>query len=222
MDTAQVYGLCVRMDRAVDRLKPCHDNITVIRDGRGPHAAELKCITCDAHRGWLSKNTFAFLEETVRCFGVSSEPFTIHDATIGNESMTDIADIYPDKGQFLKAGDLQNRIVTVLINEVVIKEVGNGSLREKKPVAMFKGKNKGLILNKTNARVLRDLYGPRIEDWAQKKITMFPTTTDFPTAGTACIRLKAPKDYVRPEPSEEAAEEVEPPKHDDMDDEIPF
>ena len=78
--TAQIYGLRVRLDRAVDRAKPCCSNVAVIRDGRGPHAAELKCIDCDKHRGWLSKGTFNFLEETVRRFGVSAEPFTIHDA----------------------------------------------------------------------------------------------------------------------------------------------
>ena len=138
--------------------------------------------------------------------------------------MTNIADIYPDKGQYLKAADLGNRAVTVLINEVIVAEVGKDGNRERKPIAKFNGKSKALVLNKTNSRVLAELYGPRLEDWAKKKITLYPATTDFPKPGTACIRVKAPKDYVKPELSDEEVDETEgvPPKHDDMDDEIPF
>ena len=81
MDGAsQILGMLVFMDRAIDKAKPCHQNIVKISSGRGPHAAELKCAVCNAHRGWLSKYTCEFLSETVRRFGVSSEPFIIHDA----------------------------------------------------------------------------------------------------------------------------------------------
>ena len=133
--------------------------------------------------------------------------------------MTDLSEIYPDTGKYLKAVDLHNRITTVTIEQVTPQEVGKDSNRERKPVAKFKGRTKQLILNKTNSRILRDLYGSRLEDWEQKKITLVPITVDYPNPGTASIRLEAPKDYVRPTPSEETEEAM---SHDDMDDEIPF
>ena len=68
---ANIERLLVRINRTVDKARPCHQNIVVIRAGRGPHAAELKCAVCDAHRGWLSKFTFDFISETVSRFGVS-------------------------------------------------------------------------------------------------------------------------------------------------------
>ena len=80
------------------------------------------------------------------------------------------------------------------------KEVGKDGSREVKPVCKFKGKTKKFVLNKTNSRLLENLYGSRLEDWADKKITLVPGTTDFPKPGTACIRMQAPRDYV---PSEE-------------------
>jgi hypothetical protein len=32
----------------------CGTNVALINPGRGPHAAELRCRNCDAHRQWLS------------------------------------------------------------------------------------------------------------------------------------------------------------------------
>jgi hypothetical protein len=219
MDGAsQILDMLVLMDRAVDRAKPCHQNIVKISGGRGPHTAELRCVVCNAHRGWLSKFTCEFLSETVRRFGVSSEPFVVHDANYKGSNMTDISEIYPDKSPYLKAPDLQNRTVTLVIEEVVAQEVGKDGNREVKPVCKFKGKAKKFVLNKTNARLLAELYGPRIEDWADKEITLVPSVTDWPKPGTACIKMQAPRDYV---PSEEVAP-AKPPHDPTLDDEIPF
>lgn len=57
----------VRLDRDVDRRKPCHDNIAVIRPGRGPHAAELRCAKCNSHRG-LRAEALTFIENLAQRF----------------------------------------------------------------------------------------------------------------------------------------------------------
>ena len=90
--------------------------------------------------------------------------------------------------------------------------------KEKKPLAKFKGKSKRLILNKTNCRAIAALYGDDSRAWPENQIMLFPTMTQVGDEPKPCIRIKAPKDYVKPEPSDE---EVKLPK-DDMDDEIPF
>ena len=51
----------VRLDRNVDRLNPCHDNIVRLLPSKPPHAAELRCATCGAHRGWIPKHVYGLL-----------------------------------------------------------------------------------------------------------------------------------------------------------------
>lgn len=218
VSAADIQGLHVSMSRKIERAKPCHDNIAIIAPGRGPHAAELKCAVCNAHRGWLAKSTYDFLSETVRLFGVPAEPFTIRDtAATEQEAQMHIDTLYPNK--WLKAADLCGKSITVTIKSVTIEEVGVD--REKRPVCSFVGKDKKLILNKTNTRAIADLYGAETDKWPSKKIVVYPTETQYGDKEMAAIRIKPPKDYVRPEASDEE-EETEAKPHDDMDDEIPF
>jgi hypothetical protein len=64
-------GMIVRLDRDIDRQRPCHDNVVIIQPGKGPHVAELRCATCSAHRGWAPKAMLDFVSETTKRFGVS-------------------------------------------------------------------------------------------------------------------------------------------------------
>jgi hypothetical protein len=215
-----IQGQHVRMDRAVDCAKPCCDNVAIIGDGRGPHAAELRCTACGAHRGWLSKSTYEFLLETVQRFGVSAEPFVIHDATTESKHNMHTDTLYPSK--WMKASDLDSKARVVTIDKVRVEEVGTD--RERRPVCSFVGNDKQLILNKTNCRAISDLYGPETDAWHGKKIVIFPTTTQYGDKEMAAIRVRAPKDFVKPEVTEETEEAAPsaPKTHDDMDDEIPF
>ena len=54
---------------------------------------------------------------------------------------------------------------------------------------------KPLIVNRTNAKALSKLYGPYVEDWAGKRITLYPTTTKFGGEVVECLRIRpeAPK-----------------------------
>ena len=64
-------GIIVRLDRDIDRQRPCHDNIVIIHPGKAPHAGELRCATCNAHRGWAPKAMLDFVTETTKRFGAS-------------------------------------------------------------------------------------------------------------------------------------------------------
>ena len=131
-----------------------------------------------------------------------------------------IDSLFPNK--WLKASDLCNKATTVTIEKVEEMEVGSG--REKRPVVSFVGKTKKLILNKTNTRAIGDLYGGETDDWPTHKIILYPTSTQYGDKEMAAIRVKPPKDYVRPEVADEDEEETVKPssKRDNMDDEIPF
>ena len=76
-----LIGLRVKLDRPVDRGKPCCRNICVIGPAKGPHAGVLNCIDCGAHRGWMRKSTAAWLEDVMVRFGLPTEPIVIRDAT---------------------------------------------------------------------------------------------------------------------------------------------
>src|SRR5262249_17292580 len=71
----------VRLARARDQLEPCCENIAIITQGKGPHAAALCCTDCWRHIAWLSKSTVDFLAEMVRLHGVPAEPFVLTDRT---------------------------------------------------------------------------------------------------------------------------------------------
>jgi hypothetical protein len=65
-ETSPLTGLIVRLDREIDRQKPCHGNIAIIYRGKGPHLGELRCKECDRHRGWIAKEMGAYLAARVR------------------------------------------------------------------------------------------------------------------------------------------------------------
>ncbi len=86
---------------------------------------------------------------------------------------------------YLKAADLQNRRVNVGIDRVVIEEVGS----EHKPIVYFIGKDRGLVLNKTNGNIIAEMYGPETDDWHGKVITLYPARVEFQGKIVDAIRV---------------------------------
>lgn len=50
--------------------------------------------------------------------------------------------------------------------------------------------NKPLILNATNSKSIHRLYGPYIEEWAGKRITLHASTTKFGGELVECLRIR--------------------------------
>jgi hypothetical protein len=50
---------------------------------------------------------------------------------------------------------------------------------------------KPLILNSTNSKTIEKLYGPYIEDWAGRKITLYASTTKLGSEMVECLRIRA-------------------------------
>lgn len=87
--------------------------------------------------------------------------------------------------QYLKAADLSKATV-VTIASVEVEEIGDDT----KPVLHFKGSDKGLVLNKTNANIISEVLGTEeTDEWIGKKISIYPTKTEFQGKRVACIRV---------------------------------
>jgi hypothetical protein len=82
-------GLRLKLDRTVDRLRPCCSNIATIDHGRAHHAAGLRCCRCGRFRGWLPRQGFQFLTDLAQRFGAPVEPIILRDQQIGDHIMAD-------------------------------------------------------------------------------------------------------------------------------------
>jgi hypothetical protein len=126
---------------------------------------------------------------------------------------------------YLRAADLQGRAVTVTMAHVNMEKVGN----DQKPILYFQGKERGLVLNVTNAKKIAEIYGDDTENWTGAKIVLYEAMVDFKGDTVAAIRVRiAPakangpsqiQDYANPKPRPSP-----PPSEDDViyDDPIPF
>lgn len=90
--------------------------------------------------------------------------------------------------------------VTVTIDYVVREIItGTGGKKEECTVAHLKGV-KPFILNATNSKTIAKLYGPYIEDWSGKQITLFASTAKLAGDTVECLRIR-PKVAVRTIPA---------------------
>jgi hypothetical protein len=126
-----------------------------------------------------------------------------------------ISDAFP--GQYLKTSDLKGQRVVVTIDRIEIKDLGRD---EKKPVLYFKGKKRGLILNKTNANSIIDIMGTEeTERWHGRQIVLFHSKTDFQGGRVDCIRVDPARNEkpAPPPPREESGDDFVA-----SDDDVPF
>jgi hypothetical protein len=93
-----IVGMKVRLDRDIDRAKPCCDNIAIIHPGKAPHAGEFRCATCNSHRGWAAKSTIDFIVSVIGRFGAPADLITIRhqerSAMSNYEQKDDTASIF--------------------------------------------------------------------------------------------------------------------------------
>lgn len=134
-----------------------------------------------------------------------------------------INDAFPS--HYLKASDLGDAQPLVTIDRVEIEAVGRD--KEMKPVVYFTGKDKGIVLNKTNSKKIAQIAeSPDTDDWRGVKVTLYATETEFGGETVECIRIKAPASARRA--AAPARRSAPPPPQDEpemaeiSDDDIPF
>lgn len=116
---------------------------------------------------------------------------------------------------YLKAVDLQDRNVTVTIEKVVMEDIGG----DHKPVLYFRGTDRGLVLNKTNANNISYALGDETDNWIGREIILYPTIVDFQGRSVDAIRVKVGKPKVGNVAPREVSKTGDAASHDS---EIPF
>jgi hypothetical protein len=80
--------------------------------------------------------------------------------------------------------------ITVTIERVQLETVTMmGGKKEDHTICHLKGQ-KPMILNVTNSKSIHKLYGPFIEDWAGKQITLFASTAKLGNELVECLRIR--------------------------------
>jgi hypothetical protein len=113
--------------------------------------------------------------------------------------------------------------------KAVTKEIDVGDQKETKAVLWFTTTDKGLMLNKTNLRVLQGAFGDAMDNWRDKIVVVFSVMVDFRGKMVPGLRVKIPPpkdDYKAPAPKKPTPKppvEEEPEDFDDpesLDDDI--
>jgi hypothetical protein len=96
-----------------------------------------------------------------------------------------------DKSKYLRAEDLKAD-KKLRIKDVTVEVIGNGADKEQKLTVWFTNDPRGLVLNKTNNRVLRGAFGDDVSGWKNKIIVVFPTTVEFRGKMVPGLRVRIP------------------------------
>ncbi len=102
---------------------------------------------------------------------------------------------------YLRWFHLCGKECTVTIDKVErdVELTMRGGVKKKAGVVHFKGKDKPLVLNVTNASAIAAIHGNKPSKWPGKQIVLYPTTTKMYSNDTkrmetvGCIRVKEAK-----------------------------
>jgi arabinogalactan endo-1,4-beta-galactosidase len=100
---------------------------------------------------------------------------------------TNVRDLYGSR--FLQATDLKTSVtgtIERMETEVFAKP---GEASRTKGVLYLKGGKKGVVLNKTNAETLAIAFGEEMTDWAGRRVTIRPETTNFQGKTVPSLRI---------------------------------
>ena len=148
-----------------------------------------------------------------------------------------------DKSKYLKAADFDKER-KFRIKSATDEVVGND--KEHRLVLWFTNDKRGLVLNRTNIRVLREAFGDVVDSWVGKIVVVYPTSVDFRGKLVPALRVRIPPPKqpttstgngaaaassatapLAPKPAAapvdpELADEPKRPLADDLDDELEF
>ena len=174
-----------RRRKLTDRIKPALDALASLEEydakrQREHDALQRELLEMDAARTPEQRAALADQAQQTKRSALYFRNLTM-----------DINDIFPSR--FLAAADLKGREVTATIADVTVEQLNADDERSVKPIIAFKGTDKTLACNKTNASTIAALYGADTDDWIGKRITIVPTFTDYNGRRVACIRVNPVK-----------------------------
>lgn len=94
--------------------------------------------------------------------------------------------------QFIGVWSLDGKDVTVTISKVEKGEVGGqqGRKKDRKAIIHLAEFDEPMACNITNAKAIAKLHGNDPYQWVGKRITLYPTTTQFGRETVECIRVR--------------------------------
>lgn len=116
----------------------------------------------------------------------------------------------------LAADDLTGKEWTLTVGSVEIREFEEDGYKKRKPMITFQETEKTFVCNKTNTMMIAEFCGDDTDKWCGRKITLYPTKTDFGGKIVDCIRIRPPADA-----PVKGADHPNAPGN-NLDDEIPF
>jgi hypothetical protein len=98
---------------------------------------------------------------------------------------------------YLKSSDVpgdpgEGELVYTITN-VKVEDMGQDEDAERKPVLYFREIDKGMVLNKTNASVVKGLYGPETDDWTGERVTIYIAEVTFQGRLVPALRIRSRK-----------------------------
>lgn len=126
--------------------------------------------------------------------------------------------LFPSK--YVKAADLRGKVVIVYIERIAPREklMMAGGKTDTKPVVFLRGKDKGWILNKTNARSIAKVYGPELTNWLGKPVAIMSTQVE--ARGETVDAIRVDVNGTRAAAKKSGAEQSPEPQTDDNDPQI--
>ena len=96
-------------------------------------------------------------------------------------------EVFP--GKWIRARHLRGKKKTLTITGAQLEKFNDGD-----PVVAlsFEQTSMKFGCNATNRNTCRDSFGPITDDWVGKKITLYPTKTDYQGKIVDCVRIEIP------------------------------
>ncbi len=93
---------------------------------------------------------------------------------------------------YLGAWDLPQERTAEIVDVRGVQLPGAGEIKaSKRPVITFKNTDKKLIVNASIGTAIARMYGPDVEAWKGKKVTLYATTTRSKGGETVeCVRVR--------------------------------
>jgi len=101
-----------------------------------------------------------------------------------------VNEVYASQSDWLKAADLNKQEHAVTIANVHLQEIDENGKKRQKLELEFVGKDKRLLLNKTNGDAISYIHGPDTDAWIGKEIILYPTQVDYQGRQVEAIRVR--------------------------------
>lgn len=108
--------------------------------------------------------------------------------------MAKLSDYYKSESKYLRADDIREHVeLRLTIDHVAIEHIErDGEPVQTKCVCYFAGKDKGLVLNRTNATKLSDAFGDDMDAMKGKEVLLYRDIVGFRGENVPCLRLRIP------------------------------